>query len=348
MQADEQVDALCMLLLCDAQDGRSTIMDGNDNSIQQIAAMMLLQMRADGDSGGNHWQPLATTGNPGKGGNPGKHVNWEIGLEEFPKKRTDTTNRTNSTNSAIRDKVIVVTVPHSACVSGKGAMGSEIGLNSNDMKQLELLQWRLDSALFAASPLNERACDRRAVVGAIALKMAFMRFLEETSPLIDDAGMIVLVNDTQPRAECDTNRFSCGHSTGSDTSSFQQHVAEVTESLSTRGYRMAWNVDAHSFPLGHGVNPARDESVYMLARVHPEPFASQKWSLLKSGFNFNVYAGSEENYFMRWFEDTKRVPSLLVEFCEDPRAYPLTQLNHDAHLIVEFVLRNIDLYKTLM
>jgi len=198
MQADEQVDALCMLLLCDAQDGRSTIMDGNDNSIQQIAAMMLLQMRADGDSGGNHWQPLATTGNPGKGGNPGKHVNWEIGLEEFPKKRTDTTNRTNSTNSAIRDKVIVVTVPHSACVSGKGAMGSEIGLNSNDMKQLELLQWRLDSALFAASPLNERACDRRAVVGAIALKMAFMRFLEETSPLIDDAGMIVLVSFISP------------------------------------------------------------------------------------------------------------------------------------------------------
>jgi hypothetical protein len=243
------------------------------------------------------------------------------------------------------ERLIVVTVPHSACVirmpNGTSLKISEAELNSNDPAYLNMLQTTLNNAL-CNSLSQDRECDRRAVVGAIALKLAFMHFIMTSHPMAKDVGMITMLNDYQPRAECDANRFH----PPSEGCEYQTHVIDVLGDMEKKGYRLAWNIDTHSFPpSSHPLS--KEENIYMLARVHPEPVASKKWALLKQNFMFSVYAGSERNYFMKWFEETKRVPSLLVEFSEFAGGYSLNQLNMDAHLIVKFVLENIGLYETL-
>jgi len=221
--------------------------------------------------------------------------------------------------------IIIVTVPHAACQ----VMGiNEQLLNSASIATLAAIQHQLDTAY----PAGPRMCDRRALVGAIALRVAFLRLYPFSAAAVGAAEMVVVVNQEQPRIECDANRESC-HGPMRD---------KVADTVTAVEGRVVWNLDVHSFPPEH----TRDD-IYMLARVHPEPFASRKWSLLGESFGFHVYAGSEMNYFMKWFEDEKRVPSLLVEFCESAERYPLPILNHDAHLIVNFVLHNINLYKTL-
>jgi len=215
-------------------------------------------------------------------------------------------------------KLIIVTVPHAACQ----VMGvNEELLNSADVWTLAAIQHQLDSGF----PAGPRMCDRRALVAAIGMRVAFLRL----SP--PGVGMVVAVNQNEVRADCDANRESC-HGT------LRKRVADI---IFSKSGAVVWNIDAHSFPAEH-----THENIYMLARVHPEPFASRKRALLRN-VPISVYAGSEENYFMKWFEDTKRVPSLLVEFCESAQRYPIQMLNYDAHVVVDFVLRNIDLYKTL-
>lgn len=295
-----------MLLRCEEQIGMRTIMSTGDEATQQAMAMALMQMSAAIE----HVEAMTNA------------LTKEI--EDF---------------TANGERLIVVTVPHSACLirmpNGNILRVNETELNSNDPSYLGMLQMTLNNALLKSS--DGRECDRRALVGAIALKLAFMHFIMTSHPAAKNVGMITMLNDYQPRAECDANRFQPPQG----ECEYQTHVIDILSDMEKKGYRLAWNIDAHSFSSPKG------ENIYMLARVHPEPVASKKWALLRENFTFSVYAGSEQNYFMKWFEEDKKVPSLLVEFSEFASGYPLSQLNHDAHLIVKFVLENIGLYETL-
>jgi hypothetical protein len=316
----EKLESLRVLLLCDKRAGRNTIMDVGGADVvddeRHAAASILMCMKKD-------YQEITHS----------HSIEREDAQSSAPLQENS--------------QVIIVTVPHSACnTGGANAMGMDLN-TINNVKQLEEIQQQIDAATDYV--YAERMCDRRAYVGAIALKIAFLKRAEGLG--VTNIGLVVLANESQLRAECDANRFGCvgveGGSTHMEepTGEFQVWVSRTVSMLqSEKRLRIVWNIDSHSFPDTRG----RRDNLYLLARTSPDPFARKKWALIKQRLSFNVYAGSEENYFMKWFEDRKKVPSLLVEFLESPAEYPLEDLNRDARLIINFILGNIELYKVLV
>ena len=212
-------------------------------------------------------------------------------------------------------KIIVLTVPHAACMH---AYGVENMTTADLVKTIDAINVGL-----MLNPNETRICDRRALVAAIELKMA-----------IEQRGgkALLLANEVEIRAIVDENRYV-------GDGDFQKHVLEEVKGASRTGM-LVLNIDVHSFNSkgqpGDVITSAErpSKNMYFLTRTGREMGALRNTSL-----GFEERQGSDINFFLNWFPDTLGVHSVLAEFYENIFEYTPPSLKRDIAVIAEWAVK---------
>ncbi len=145
----------------------------------------------------------------------------------------------------------------------------------------------------------ERMCDKRALEAAKML-----------SEKLTNVKVIVYGNKEIPRYECDMNRAVCRHTY------YRQHLDKLVNEILTRGDKILWVLDMHSFPSYESWYSSINKNDYKLVFLYVGEFDEIFRPYFKSHPEVGFLEGSLYNDIMIT-NIQKGIKSILIESLED-------------------------------